>query len=143
MTILPKKKVSKEKNDGENVDHSLPHHTHSHPRHHQTSGETRHDKVARVRNTLPAVPRDDVHQITDPGSTYDQHETSTGHNKRRHRSSPHRNHTRKHRGGHAPVASAHSTQQSVSYEEDEVRHNSDDEYVPPTHPENIEEVFRL
>ncbi|KAL4226557.1 OTU domain-containing protein 5 [Mactra antiquata] len=139
MTILPKKKVSKEKTDSENVD-SLPHHSHGHSRHHQSAGETRHDKVSRVRNSLPSVSREDVHQIPDPGSTYDQHESSSGHNKRRHRSSPHRNHTRKHRGGHAPVVSSHSSQQTVGYEEDETRHNSDDEYVSPTHPENIEEL---
>ncbi|XP_060599836.1 OTU domain-containing protein 5-B-like [Ruditapes philippinarum] len=145
MTILPKKKVTKEKNESENVDHTLPHHNHS--RHHPSTSDSRHDKVARARNALPASTREDVHPSHDPGNTYDPLESTSGHNKRRHRSSPHRNHSRKHRGGHThsahthtPVPTPNNPQQNVSYEDDDVRHNSDDEHVPPAHPENIEDV---
>lgn len=140
MTILPKKKVTKEKGDGENVDH-----THHHSRHHQATSETRHEKVARARNTKSAAGREDVLSNHDPGSTYDPLEASAGHNKRRHRSSPHRNHSRKHRGAHSAVAAPHPEYHpppatAAPYEEEEVRHNSDDEHVPPSHPENIEDV---
>ena len=147
MTILPKKKVGKEKGESESVDKNLPHH----PRHHShpVASDSRHDKSTRVRSALPAPGREDPAHI-DPG-TYDTHghegPSALGHNKRRHRSSPHRNHPRKHRGGHVSshvsIASVptHSPQQGVSYEEEETRRNSDDEYVPPQHPENIEEVF--
>lgn len=143
MTILPKKKVTKEKNENENVDHNIPHHSHS--RHHPSTSDSRHDKVARARTALPAGSREDVHPSHDPGNTYDPLESNSGHNKRRHRSSPHRNHSRKHRGGHSahthpPVPTPNNPQQNVSYEDDDVRHNSDDEHVPPAHPENIEEV---
>lgn len=142
MTILPKKKVTKEKGEAETADHTLPHHSHS--RHHQSTSESRHDKVARARNAVPTASREDVLSPHDPGSTYDPLENAAGHNKRRHRSSPHRNHSRKHRGGHSAVATPHTEYHTpppnVPYEEEEVQHNSDDEHVPPPHPENIEEL---
>ncbi|XP_052779119.1 OTU domain-containing protein 5-A-like [Mya arenaria] len=144
MTILPKKKVTKDKNESDNVDKGLSHH----PRHHPSGTENRHEKPARVRNSptrwLPTPGREDAAHV-DPGP-YDAHDSAAGHNKRRHRSSPHRNHPRKHRGAHsghasiAPAVAAHSPQQGVSYEEEEPTRNSDDEYVPPQHPENIEEL---
>ena len=141
MTILPKKKVTKEKNEQETGDHTL--NLHGHPRHHPSTSESRHDKVARARNSptrwLPSTSREDKLNSHDPGGSYDPHETSSGHNKRRHRSSPHRNHTRKHRGGcHGSSGTGH--QQTVSFDEEESGHNSGDEYVPPPHPENIEDV---
>ncbi|WAR26835.1 OTUD5-like protein [Mya arenaria] len=133
MTILPKKKVTKDKNESDNVDKGLSHH----PRHHPSGTENRHEKPARVRNSptrwLPTPGREDAAHV-DPGP-YDAHDSAAGHNKRRHRSSPHRNHPRKHRGAHsghasiAPAVAAHSPQQGVSYEEEEPTRNSDDEYL--------------
>lgn len=136
MTILPKKKVTKEKAEGDNVDH----HNRLHP--HQSTSENRHEKVARVRNSptrwLPTPGREEA--AHDPGGAYDPHESTSGHNKRRHRSSPHRNHSRKHRGGHVSTVASHTPPQASAFEEEEARQNSDDEYVPPTYPENVEEV---
>lgn len=139
MTILPKKKVTKEKTEPDNVE-SLPHHNHSRLHPHQSTTENRHEKAARVRNSptrwLPTPGREEA--AHDPGGSYDPHESTSGHNKKRHRSSPHRHHSRKHRGGHTGAVA--TPPQTQTFEEEESRRNSDDEYVPPTFPENIEEV---
>lgn len=104
MTILPKKKTTKDKNDPENTDHS----------HHPSSNESRHEKVGRSRNSptrwLPASTSFEDKRDSG-GSSYDGHDNNPNHNKRRHRSSPHRN-VRKHRhdprGGHHPPSSSSS-----------------------------------
>ncbi|KAH3880363.1 OTU domain-containing protein 5-B-like [Dreissena polymorpha] len=147
MTILPKKTVSKNKNETDNVDKNLPHH----PRHHShaTTSETRHEKPVRVINSptrwLPTPGREDAAHV-DPGP-YEGHEASSSHNKRRHRTSPHRNHPRKHRGAHTAHSSTvvthmatHTAPKNVPIEEEETRRNSDDEYVPPAPSENLEEL---
>lgn len=144
MTILPKKKVTKEKNEQDTVDHNLTHHNHTRLHPHPSTSENRHEKVPRVRNSptrwLPTPGREEASH--DPGGAYDPLESTSGHNKRRHRSSPHRNHSRKHRGGKTTTVSvtAHTPPQAASFEEEESRRNSDDEYAPPSFPENIEEV---
>lgn len=138
MTILPKKKVTKEKNETETVDHSLTLHSHHHP-------STSENRLARNSPTrwLPTTGREEKKQNHDPGGGFDSHESASSHNnlnKRRHRSSPHRNHSRKHRGAHSGANATHPPQQTVSTEYEETGNNSGDEYVPPSHPENIEEL---
>ncbi|KAL5014916.1 hypothetical protein ScPMuIL_009186 [Solemya velum] len=133
MTILPKKKPSKDKNDPETSDHS---HGHSH---HQPS-EGRHEKASRSRNSptrwLPTTQRDDKLANHDPGGTSDK--CNSSHNKRRHRSSPHRN-SRKYRGHVSATHSSHSaTATSKDFEENE--YNSGDEYNPPSH--DVDELER-
>ena len=95
MTILPKKKTGKEKTETE----SRPSGEHSHLTHAQSSETRVSRRNSPPRWTSPAA-RDDVRTGThDPGPRYDEystHESSSGHNKRRHRSSPHRT-VRKHR----------------------------------------------
>ena len=143
MTILPKKKATKEKNEAENVDHSLNLHNHSHSHHHTSTSENRLARNSPTR-WLPTTSREEKKQNHDPGGGFDPHESASGHNnlnKRRHRSSPHRNHSRKHRGAHSGANVAHPPQQTVSAEYEETENNSGDEYVPPSHPENIEEVI--
>lgn len=141
MTILPKKKVTKEKNEAENVDHSLTLHSHSH--HHPSTSENRLARNSPTR-WLPTTSREEKKQNHDPGGGFDPHENVSSHNnlnKRRHRSSPHRNHNRKHRGAHSGANTTHPPpQQTVSTEYEEAENNSGDEYVPPSHPENIEEL---
>ncbi len=88
------------------------------------------------------------------------HDNVINHNKRRHRSSPHRT-VRKHRQT-CTAGTSHTHQRSSlvtasspraacsapappepadeELEELETGYNSGDEYVPPKHPENIEEV---
>lgn len=108
MTILPKKKPTKDKNDPENAEHG----------HHSSSNE----KVGRSRSSptrwLPASTSfDDKRDPGGGGSPYDGHHDGSGssHNKRRHRSSPHRN-ARKHRhdprGSHHPPTSSSSSSAS-------------------------------
>lgn len=137
MTILPKKKPSKDKNESESTDHSSMGHTLS-------TSETRHDKPARGRNSLPSTSRDDHLAGQDPGGTYEGFDPSTS-NKRRHRSSPHRN-VRKHRHNHQRTTphtcTATTTPQAAEFEESLTGQNSDDEYVPPKCPDNIEELER-
>ena len=144
MTILPKKKVTKEKSETDNVDKTLTHLNHSRLHPHPSTSENRLEKVPRVRNSptrwLPTPGREE--SAHDPGGSFDSHENASDHNKRRHRSSPHRNHSRKHRGGHTAGVTAHTQTPAPAFEEEETRHNSDDEYVPPTFPENIEEVIK-
>lgn len=142
MTILPKKKVTKEKNEAENVDKTLTHHSHSH--HHPSTSENRHARNSPTR-WIPTPGREEKKQNHDPGGVFDLHESASGHsnlNKRRHRSSPHRNHSRKHRGAHSGASATHPPPQAVPVETeyDETENNSGDEYVPPSHPENIEEL---
>ena len=135
MTILPKKKTSKEKNEGETTEHPLVH---------NPSSETR---VSRSRASPPGwtspTPREENLASIDPGGSFDtyqtfsQHEgTSTSHNKRRHRSSPHRN-ARKHRShshGHSsqslavPVVVPAETPAHSQDMEIEEPYNSEDEY---------------
>lgn len=138
MTILPKKKVTKEKNEPENVDHSMTLHNHHHP----STSENRHARNSPTR-WIPTTSREEKKQNHDPGGGFDPHESSSSHNnlnKRRHRSSPHRNHSRKHRGAHSGTNANHPPQQTVSAEYEEAENNSGDEYIPPKHPENIEEL---
>ncbi|XP_074644718.1 OTU domain-containing protein 5-like isoform X2 [Tubulanus polymorphus] len=94
MTILPKKKVSKEKSEKE-PSHSGEHHLNSIPSDTRVSHSLSH--VSRARNSPPRWPTgqlDETFAGHDPGGVGSP-ETSAG-NKRRHRTSPHRN-TRKHR----------------------------------------------
>ncbi|XP_060079189.1 OTU domain-containing protein 5-like [Ylistrum balloti] len=132
MTILPKKKSTKDKNEVESADHSKGHHP--------STPENRHDKVNRTRSSptrwLPSTSRDDNTSTLEAGCSYEGHEPAPGHNKRRHRSSPHRN-VRKHRGHGQGGA-------SPSREYDEEGYNSEDEYNPPSYPtDNIDELERL
>ena len=152
MTILPKKKPAKDKSDPENSEHSScsesrhnhPHsHSHSHSHyHHPSTSETRHEKGARGRTSptrwLPA-PREEKHPAHDPGGSFDSHDNSSCHNKRRHRSSPHRT-ARKHRSHAAPAPlSPHSPSAGPS-QQCEDGYNSADEHCAPTAPDNVEEV---
>ena len=159
MTILPKKKPTKDKNEGESSDHQMGHTTHSH-QHHQSATDSRHEKTTRSRNSptrwLPTTSRDEKLASHDPGGgNFEGHESSTSHNKRRHRSSPHRSHVRKHRGHGPSTHTAHASNgahasatatppldyaaSNVEYEE--TGYNSEDEYVaPPPRPDNVDEV---
>lgn len=78
-------------------------------------------------------------QKIDPGGTFEGHESVN--NKRRHRSSPHRTHARKHRMHASATVTSREYQASTEYEE--TGYNSGDEYVPPQHPDNIEEVWTI
>ena len=143
MTILPKKKQAKEKSETETVDHSLTHH--SHHQHHPSTSENRLARNSPTR-WLPTSSREEKKQNHDPGGGFDPHESGSSHNnlnKRRHRSSPHRNHSRKHRGAHSASNVPHQPQPAVPPEYEETENNSGDEYVAPSHPENIEEVNKL
>lgn len=134
MTILPKKKTTKEKNETETTEHQKGHHP--------STSETRHEKVNRARNSptrwLPSTSREDKHSGHDPGGSFEGHETQANHNKRRHRSSPHRS-VRKHRGHGSSTATA----TNPDPEDDEGGYNSEDEYNPPTFPDNTEEVRKI
>lgn len=127
MTIKPKKKVAKEKNDTETADshtavghgHSINHahglaHTHGLTHyHHGASSENRLEKTPRVRTSptrwLPSTSSRDELSHSHPVLTqtlsanvsyeFDGHDAPSNH-KRRHRSSPHRT-VRKHRNNHA------------------------------------------
>ncbi|XP_076106352.1 OTU domain-containing protein 5-like [Mytilus galloprovincialis] len=138
MTILPKKKPNKDKNETETADHSSMGHTH-------TTSENRHEKPSRGRNSptrwLPSTSRDELLPGQDPGGSYEGFDASNS-NKRRHRSSPHRS-SRKHRQHNHQRSTPHaasSSSQANEYEETITGHNSDDEYVPPKCPDNIEEL---
>ncbi|BFZ08965.1 hypothetical protein BsWGS_12004 [Bradybaena similaris] len=120
MTIKPKKKVTKEKNDSETPDaHTAVGHSHGHGLahqhahgiyHHSGNPESRLEKGNRVRTSSPTrwIPptsaRDELahshptltqNLSANASYEFDGHETSSNH-KRRHRSSPHRT-ARKHR----------------------------------------------
>ena len=146
MTILPKKKVSKEKTDGETSGghYQLPH---------SPSSETR---VSRRGNSPPrwsaTNPREEIIASHDPGGgTFESHDNPTNHNKRRHRSSPHR-HVRKHRHERHSERAGHSSGMHASPAgpvpvaptdldtDNNTGYNSEDEYIPQAQPENIEEV---
>ena len=166
MTILPKKKQTKEKNESTSSEHP-----HGHQLPHSPPGvDQRHD--SRVANRRPSSPPQRWGSPTaredpclggghDPGGLFDE-QGASGHNKRRHRSSPHRN-IRKHRvwdsghpstSGHAHRHSNYPTEiPSTSEELDEDDpslteenldgYNSGDEYGPPTQdrvPDNVEQV---
>ncbi len=141
MTILPKKKQTKEKSEADGADHSqLP--------------AAQENRVARRTSSPPrgwiASTSKDRLSSHDPGGLYDaSYESSSNHNvnKRRHRSSPHRS-ARKHRHDRPSCSSpnphpSHDTSTSQMEMEDDLQsgYNSEDEYVPPPHPDNIEEVF--
>ncbi|KAK2183117.1 hypothetical protein NP493_323g06075 [Ridgeia piscesae] len=95
MTILPKKKSVKEKNESENADHSqLPH---GHNPANEASRASRRTSSPPPRWNSP-TPREDILNTHDPTALredYAPHENGTGH-KRRHRSPPHRTICRKH-----------------------------------------------
>ena len=170
MTILPKKKPSKETNETDSVDHSQSHLPHGHSHGHNSSSEVR---VSRRTVSPPPrwnspTPREEKllgsHDPTSRYEEYGSHESSLGgHNKRRHRSSPHRTTGRKHghrheskrtmassvsthshshrHGNHrSGQASTSSTTEPVAEELD--GYNSGDEYVPPKYPDNVEEVWQ-
>lgn len=137
MTILPKKKTTKDKNDPESTDHT----------HHPSTSDSRHEKVNRSRNSptrwLPSTSREEKITGHDPGGNFDGLETPANHNKRRHRSSPHRG-VRKHRGhssstSHTSINSA----TAATSEYDETGYNSEDEYTCPSYPDNIDEVLMI
>ena len=141
MTILPKKKPTKDKNETETTDHSSMGHPH-------TSTDNRHDKSNRGRNSptrwLPSTSRDELLTGQDPGGSYEGFDGSNG-NKRRHRSSPHRS-VRKHRLHNHQRSTTHTASSSAAsneYEETLTGQNSDDEYVPPKCPDNIDEVWNF
>ncbi|KAJ8301676.1 hypothetical protein KUTeg_020663 [Tegillarca granosa] len=136
MTILPKKKTTKDKNDPESTDHT----------HHPSTSDSRHEKVNRSRNSptrwLPTTSREEKITGHDPGGNFDGLETPANHNKRRHRSSPHRG-VRKHRGHSS--SSSHTSMSSATAaatEYDETGYNSEDEYTCPSYPDNIDELER-
>ncbi|XP_064633331.1 OTU domain-containing protein 5-B-like isoform X2 [Lineus longissimus] len=160
MTILPKKKVSKEKNEKETQElppHPPHHASHTHSTHPPGPVETRHERVPHVPRSRTSPPRwgvtppiDDSGQFED----YENHESATtsSHNKRRHRSSPHRN-VRKHRthssalgsaaaaatlGAAPPVASTSTTEDVDMVElegQSQSGQNSEDEYDFPAYSE--------
>ncbi|XP_014675094.1 PREDICTED: LOW QUALITY PROTEIN: OTU domain-containing protein 5-like [Priapulus caudatus] len=157
MTILPKKKTSKEKNDGENVaDHtnksSLGHRDPTHPVHGRTS---------RARNSPPHWPphgyREEQRTPHDPGPSVepvDRLEGPAPQNKRRHLVSPHRHHARKHRSTAQPVAGPYEQSFQIVKEPSAVEiereleidvsgYNSGDEYaLPAIDMEEEEELER-
>ncbi|CAL1534874.1 unnamed protein product [Lymnaea stagnalis] len=169
MTIKPKKKNIKEKNDTETADphaavghgHAL-NHAHGHY-HHSSNSESRLEKTPRVRTSptrwLPSTSgRDDLahshpglSQTLSSNATYefDAHDPPSNH-KRRHRSSPHRT-VRKHRNNHAPSvipnpANVANNPNNIPHltgnvEDCDEDYNSEDEHSqPPAVPENISEL---
>ncbi|XP_052678620.1 OTU domain-containing protein 5-B-like [Crassostrea angulata] len=139
MTILPKKKPTTSKTECESSEHQGGHASHSH-QHHQATTDARHEKATRSRNSptrwVPSTAREEKLASHDPGGTFEGHESVN--NKRRHRSSPHRTHARKHRMHASATVTSREYQASTEYEE--TGYNSGDEYVPPQHPDNIEEL---
>ncbi|XP_062591563.1 OTU domain-containing protein 5-B-like [Saccostrea cucullata] len=139
MTILPKKKPGTSKTECESTEHQGGHASHSH-QHHQATTDARHEKATRSRNSptrwVPSTTRDEKLASHDPGGAFEGHEGVN--NKRRHRSSPHRTHARKHRMHASATVTSRDYQSSAEYEE--TGYNSGDEYVPPQHPDNIEEL---
>ena len=159
MTILPKKKPTKEKNEPETqTDHTVPH----------TSGNDP-TRVARRTSSPPrwiqSGSREERLASHEPGGRryqeeYGSHDGGANHNKRRHRSSPHRS-VRKHRhdrpscsgtGRSTPPSTARSsgppspaTSERGHDMEEEMNtgYNSEDEYGEVKHPENVEEVRSL
>lgn len=142
MTILPKKKPTTSKTECEPSEHQGGHASHSH-QHHQATTDARHEKATRSRNSptrwVPSTAREEKLASHDPGGTFEGHESVN--NKRRHRSSPHRTHARKHRMHASATVTSREYQASTEYEE--TGYNSGDEYVPPQHPDNIEEVWTI
>ncbi|XP_022301679.2 OTU domain-containing protein 5-A-like [Crassostrea virginica] len=139
MTILPKKKPSTSKTECETNEHQGTHTAHSH-QHHQATTDARHEKATRSRNSptrrVPSTVREEKLASHDPGGAFEGHESVN--NKRRHRSSPHRTHARKHRMHASATVTSRDYPASTEYEE--TGYNSGDEYVPPPHPDNIEEL---
>lgn len=145
MTILPKKKSSKDKNDETGSDHnsksSLGHSVHAH---------TSHSRVGRARNSPPRWPshgyREEKRTQHDPGPSYETVDAPSC-QKRRHRTSPH-HHVRKQRSSAAVTVPYEQTLDTFNFVEqneelqrdneiDVSGYNSGDEYVPP--PINAEE----
>ncbi|XP_067144265.1 OTU domain-containing protein 5-B isoform X1 [Centruroides vittatus] len=92
MTILPKKKTTQSKNEGENTD---PNHSYHGDRH----GHQPHPPESRERFNFspqtwpPATPRDEKRPSHATSTNFDDYETTDSgpsHSKRRHRASPHR-----------------------------------------------------
>ena len=165
MTILPKKKQTKEKNDSESV--SDPH----------SSGHSSTNDPSRATRRTTSPPRwipPNSREDRLPGhesanrryqEDYGSHDGGANHNKRRHRSSPHRS-FRKHRhdrgpdrpsagsGRASPPSQAGGSQRNTGSPpvqpsavaptddamEEGTGYNSEDEYGEVKHPENIEEV---
>jgi OTU domain-containing protein 5 len=134
MTILPKKKQTKEKNETEVAEPAAI----ANPNHgHGFSVSENPNRVSRraIPSNAPAS--------HDPGGSG---------TKRRHRSSPHRL-NRKHSHRHErerptcsspPLSPTQTSSSQQLDEEDDMQtgYNSEDEYVPPKHPENLEELER-
>lgn len=150
MTILPKKKTSKEKNDSDNTEHSHGHsHTHSSTKANDTRGRSRYSPPRWNHSN----PRDESLTAHDPGGTYEDYETHEGgpsHSKRRHRSPPHtlpHRSVRKHRERVEPrtlhnyqIEGASATPAPETVEELRTGYNSEDEYDQPA-TENLDEVY--
>ena len=107
MTILPKKKSVKEKNETENVDHSA----HGHNPANEASRASRRVTSSPPPRWNSPTPRDDLLNAHDATALreeypeYPPHENGTGH-KRRHRSPPH---------SHRTTCRKHSHNNSNSY----------------------------
>ena len=160
---MPKKKQSKEKNEPESTEKPTRNPTG------ETLGHvSRRSAASPPPRWNSPTPRDDRLPAHDPGGRYETtHDAPSGY-KRRHRSSPHRN-ARKHRHDrhghdqkrtgwettppvHAPSTMTHPAHRgqahprhalpstSDDHEPLDDGHNSGDEYVAPTLPENIDEV---
>ncbi|CAH1784110.1 unnamed protein product [Owenia fusiformis] len=152
MTILPKKKASKDKNEAESSDHSKLPHTHSHP--HTSTGHP--DVRGRSRNSPPrwanSGARDDRVNFHDSGGALsagfeDYDEGPRAVHKRRHRSPPHgHRHNRKHRHERRDAAPSSSLTTSTPHTSQDMEvqstsgYNSEDEYTAPNCPDNIEEL---
>ncbi|XP_013391658.1 OTU domain-containing protein 5-B-like isoform X2 [Lingula anatina] len=149
MTILPKKKQAKEKNEQESGEHSQSHiHGHS-------STTVSEQRAGRARNSPPrwshTSSRDSKLTTHDPGGTFEEFESregSSSHNKRRHRSPTHSHRSRKQRSESRPHReatglSSHpscSSQNTADNEELNEGYNSEDEYTTPKCRENLEEL---
>ncbi len=167
MTILPKKKQTKDKSEAgtSSADphhgHSLPHASHAPLSHTSSSTESRldtHRAGAARRPTSPPQGWGSPPPVEDLGlpgheglsSRFEEfpYEPGSGHNKRRHRSSPHRN-TRKHRwDGHRhghrherPSTSKDMPAANPEFEDLTPGYNSEDECGPIEVPEDIDEVL--
>lgn len=169
MTILPKKKTTKDKAESENAEHSgcavghpHPHghnlnHTHghslTHPHshghyHHSTATETRHDKTTRSRTSPtrwgPSTSRDEklAPARSLPSSTafdFDFDNHDSATNHKRRHRSSPHRTVRKHRGHTSSGQSSPGT--SNTYELEDAAYNSEDEHcAAPKVPENREEL---
>ncbi|KAK7488560.1 hypothetical protein BaRGS_00020177 [Batillaria attramentaria] len=169
MTILPKKKATKDKSDSENTEHSgctvghpHPHghshnHTHSHSLthphshghyHHTTATETRHDKTTRSRTSPtrwgPSTSRDEKltparSHTSSTAFDFDFDNHDTASNHKRRHRSSPHRTVRKHRGHTNSSQSSPGT--SSTYDLEDAAYNSEDEHcTAPKVPENREEL---